>query len=73
MKINIDTKQVTHLTDFRHMNGSLMAYQMYFHQLENGNFNARTVTPQTNTEWLKSQIRVGRIYLPQEGIQVENN
>jgi hypothetical protein len=73
MKLSVSTKHVTKYTEFLFRNGSMVIYQMYFQKMEDGNFIPRVITPQTNMDWLKKQIIIGRIYLPETIIIAENN
>lgn len=70
-QILINAKQVTDSRQFKWGLDYIIPYQVYFHMLQNGDFNCRVITAETNEKWLEQEIRNRRIYLPAETIKAE--
>jgi hypothetical protein len=73
MNITIPIRQASGMHDFILREKKPVLWHIYFHKLQNGNFNARTITFETNMVWLQQQIQLGRIYLPMEAIISEKS
>lgn len=64
IKLTIETKQAKSIKDFIWELDRIRPHQVYFQQLANKNFITRTITNLTNTKWIETEIKFGRIYLP---------
>ncbi len=73
MKLIIDIDPARSIEQMRLREGKLIRYQPYFHKLANGNFQLRTVTENSNVDWIKEEAAKGNIYIPREQISSEKS
>ena len=41
--------------------------QLYYQELEDGNFVPRVISDRTNGSWIQSMIASGKLWIPEEG------